>query len=442
MTYSVAETALDHLNADPNFSTLATLVTASSVAKALLSGPGPVTLFAPVNSAFSSGYMTGYKVKFLLDTKNIATLEKVLAYHVVAGTQMSSSLTNGETINTEEGSSVTVQFNTSQLRIDDNTCGSAVVLIKDTSVSNGVIHALDTVLVPSGVLPNNAVFVAGARGDILAYGYDCRTLGMNNISASRPQIKPVGIVTDSTLQRVWWTDDQNYPAKGKNSWIGNSPMQGGFIGLWTPNLVDPQGMSIDRTARKLYFCEHGGNTLKRGNYDGTGIETLITRPNDNTFLPVDVAVDESAKIIFLAVQDGGDSGNGTLLQLDYTGAVTKVVASQRINNGGLCLDSVSQQLFEVQGGHGGQINCFAYGSKPCFKNPAVSLLNYPSSCDVDSSYVPYGGPANLVFSQSNIPGGVYTTAVDASPSQQVNTVAFGITAPLGVALGTFNGQLP
>ena len=81
VAYCFAETALDHLNADPNFSTLATLVTASSAAKALLSGPGPVTLFAPVNSAFSSGYMTGYKVKFLLDPKNIATLEKVLAYH-------------------------------------------------------------------------------------------------------------------------------------------------------------------------------------------------------------------------------------------------------------------------------------------------------------------------------------------------------------------------
>jgi uncharacterized surface protein with fasciclin (FAS1) repeats len=119
-----------------------------------LSGPGPFTVFAPTNEAFAK--LPPGTVDNLLKPENKATLVKVLTYHVVPGRMTAVNLMKavkegeGEAkLKTVAGETLTVkQAGPGKLSITDAKGDVAMVTIADVLQSNGVIHVIDTVLLP------------------------------------------------------------------------------------------------------------------------------------------------------------------------------------------------------------------------------------------------------------------------------------------------------
>jgi uncharacterized surface protein with fasciclin (FAS1) repeats len=119
-----------------------------------LSGPGPFTVFAPINAAFAK--LPAGTVDNLLKPENKATLVKVLTYHVVPGrmtaVQLMKAVKDGEGeahLKTVAGEDITVkQAGPGKLTISDSKGDVAMVTIPDVLQSNGVIHVIDTVLLP------------------------------------------------------------------------------------------------------------------------------------------------------------------------------------------------------------------------------------------------------------------------------------------------------
>src|SRR5271154_5748264 len=119
-----------------------------------LSGPGPFTVFAPTNEAFAK--LPAGTVDNLLKPENKATLTKILTYHVVPGrmtaVNLMKAVKDGEglaKLKTVEGEDLTVkQAGPGKLTITDAKGNVANVTIADVLQSNGVIHVIDTVLLP------------------------------------------------------------------------------------------------------------------------------------------------------------------------------------------------------------------------------------------------------------------------------------------------------
>ena len=112
-----------------------------------LEGKGPFTVFAPTNTAF--GKLPAGTVDTLVKPENKATLTKILTYHVVPGKLEASSLTDGKKLKTAEGEELTVKHQDGKIWIIDSKGGSSMVTISNVNQSNGVIHVVDTVLMPS-----------------------------------------------------------------------------------------------------------------------------------------------------------------------------------------------------------------------------------------------------------------------------------------------------
>jgi uncharacterized surface protein with fasciclin (FAS1) repeats len=112
-----------------------------------LEGKGPFTVFAPTNAAF--GKLPAGTVDTLVKPENKAMLTKILTYHVVAGKLEASDLTHGKKLKTVEGEELTVKRAGDKVMIIDAKGGSSTVTIADVNQSNGVIHVVDTVLLPS-----------------------------------------------------------------------------------------------------------------------------------------------------------------------------------------------------------------------------------------------------------------------------------------------------
>ena len=118
-----------------------------------LSGPGPFTVFAPTNAAFDK--LAPGTVQTLTQPANRATLTKILTYHVVAGRLTAADLMarvraggGRATLTTVEGAPLTVTQVGSHLIVTDAAGGMSTVTIADVMQSNGVIHVVDTVLMP------------------------------------------------------------------------------------------------------------------------------------------------------------------------------------------------------------------------------------------------------------------------------------------------------
>ena len=112
-----------------------------------LEGKGPFTVFAPTNSAF--GKLPAGTVENLVKPENKATLSKILTYHVVPGKLEASDLTDGQKLKTVEGEQLTVRKSGDKVTIIDSKGDSSTVTIPNVNQSNGVIHVVDTVLMPS-----------------------------------------------------------------------------------------------------------------------------------------------------------------------------------------------------------------------------------------------------------------------------------------------------
>ena len=112
-----------------------------------LEGKGPFTVFAPTNAAF--GKLPDGTVDNLVKPENKATLTKILTYHVVAGKLEASDLSDGKKLKTVEGEELMVKKANGKVMIVDAKGDTATVTISNVNQSNGVIHVVDTVLMPA-----------------------------------------------------------------------------------------------------------------------------------------------------------------------------------------------------------------------------------------------------------------------------------------------------
>ena len=137
-------------NAD--FSTLVAAVKAAGLVETL-SGAGPFTVFAPNNAAFDK--LPAGTVDGLLKPENLNKLKSVLTYHVVSGKFDAASVidainkNNGKyTVTTVQGGKIVLSLKDGKVLLTDANGGTALVVLDDVTASNGVIHAIDTVVMP------------------------------------------------------------------------------------------------------------------------------------------------------------------------------------------------------------------------------------------------------------------------------------------------------
>lgn len=121
-----------------NFTTLAAALTAAGLVETL-SGPGPFTVFAPTDDAFAA--LPAGLVDKLLMPEHKDHLVQLLTYHVVAGQVMAADIMDGD-VKTVEGSTVKLAT------MDGVMVNDAKVISADVMASNGVIHAIDKVILP------------------------------------------------------------------------------------------------------------------------------------------------------------------------------------------------------------------------------------------------------------------------------------------------------
>lgn len=132
--------------------TLVKLVVAADL-KTTLEGAGPFTVFAPTNEAFAK--LPAGTAETLLKPESKKTLAHILTYHVVAGRMSSKDLMeaikkgNGTaTLDTVAGGKLTAKMDGKKIALTDEKGGMSHVTIADVNQSNGVIHVVDTVVMP------------------------------------------------------------------------------------------------------------------------------------------------------------------------------------------------------------------------------------------------------------------------------------------------------
>ncbi|MBT8375813.1 MAG: fasciclin domain-containing protein [Bacteroidia bacterium] len=133
-----------------------TLVAAVKAAELVgtLQGEGPFTVFAPDNAAFNK--LPDGTVETLLKPENIKALQGVLTYHVLAGKYSAKDIVKAikkgkgkATFTTVNGANLTAMMNGKNVVLMDNAGNTSTVTIADVNQSNGVIHVVDTVVLPS-----------------------------------------------------------------------------------------------------------------------------------------------------------------------------------------------------------------------------------------------------------------------------------------------------
>jgi len=144
---SVTEQKIDHHNKIVSIAQdtdqLSTLVTAVKAADLVetLNGEGPFTVFAPTNQAFSN--LPDGTLDMLLKEENKGQLQSILTYHVVSGKIMASDLKDGQMVETVQGNKIKVSLS------DGAMINGAKVVKADVEASNGVVHIIDAVVMPS-----------------------------------------------------------------------------------------------------------------------------------------------------------------------------------------------------------------------------------------------------------------------------------------------------
>ena len=137
---SPSKNVVENAVASPDHTTLVAAVKAAGL-DGTLSGTGPFTVFAPTDAAFNK--LPAGTVDNLVKPENKDQLTKILTYHVVSGSVMSSDLKDGQKVKTLQGEELTVRISDGKVMIND-----AVVSTPDVKSSNGVIHVVDGVLMP------------------------------------------------------------------------------------------------------------------------------------------------------------------------------------------------------------------------------------------------------------------------------------------------------
>jgi uncharacterized surface protein with fasciclin (FAS1) repeats len=135
-TKDIVDTAV----AAGSFTTLAKALTAADLV-GTLKGPGPFTVFAPTDDAFAK--LPAGTVENLLKPENKAMLRRVLTYHVVPGKVMAADVVKVSSTTAVSGDTLSIKVNGGTVTVD-----KARIVKTDIAASNGVIHVLDTVLLP------------------------------------------------------------------------------------------------------------------------------------------------------------------------------------------------------------------------------------------------------------------------------------------------------
>jgi uncharacterized surface protein with fasciclin (FAS1) repeats len=123
-----------------NFNTLVAAVKAAGLVDTL-KGPGPFTVFAPTDEAFAK--LPSGTLENLLKTENKQRLQSILKYHVIAGKVLARDVVKLDSAKTVQGQSVAIKTTNGTVMIDN-----AKVTKPDIAASNGVIHVVDTVILP------------------------------------------------------------------------------------------------------------------------------------------------------------------------------------------------------------------------------------------------------------------------------------------------------
>jgi uncharacterized surface protein with fasciclin (FAS1) repeats len=119
----------------------------------VLQGAGPFTVFAPTNAAFAK--LPAGTVETLLKAENKATLAKILTYHVVSGNLNAATIVsaikgakNSFKVKTVSGGTLTASLKDGKVILTDEKGGVSTVVATDLGASNGVIHVIDSVVLP------------------------------------------------------------------------------------------------------------------------------------------------------------------------------------------------------------------------------------------------------------------------------------------------------
>ena len=137
-TKDIVDTAV----AAGSFTTLAKALTAADLV-ATLKGPGPFTVFAPTDEAFAK--LPAGTLENLLKPENKAMLRRVLTYHVVPGKVMAADVVKLSSAKAVSGDMLSIKASGGAVMVN-----SSRVVKTDIAASNGVIHVVDTVLLPPG----------------------------------------------------------------------------------------------------------------------------------------------------------------------------------------------------------------------------------------------------------------------------------------------------
>jgi len=127
--------------ANGSFKTLVAAVTAAGLGDTL-SSAGPFTVFAPVDAAFAA--LPAGTVETLVKPESKEALTGILTYHVLAGKILSTDLSDGLVAKTVNGQEVTIHIKDGKVFVND-----AEVVIADVHTDNGVVHAINKVLLPA-----------------------------------------------------------------------------------------------------------------------------------------------------------------------------------------------------------------------------------------------------------------------------------------------------
>jgi uncharacterized surface protein with fasciclin (FAS1) repeats len=146
------KTVVDVAVGSADHTTLVAAVKAAGLVETLQSA-GPFTVFAPVNAAFAK--LPAGTVDFLLKPENKSTLTKVLTYHLIAGTFDAATVVKAITaangtlvLKTVSGGTLTASLKNGKVILTDEKGGSATVVATDLKAGNGIIHVIDTVVLP------------------------------------------------------------------------------------------------------------------------------------------------------------------------------------------------------------------------------------------------------------------------------------------------------
>lgn len=150
--FSQTETIVGVAAGNENFTTLVTAVKAADLVETL-SSEGPFTVFAPLNSAFEA--LPAGTLEGLLKPESKGALTGILTYHVVAGKYMATDVVkainanNGSfSVKTVQGGSIQLSLSGDKVMLKDVKGNIATVALADVAASNGVIHAIDAVVMP------------------------------------------------------------------------------------------------------------------------------------------------------------------------------------------------------------------------------------------------------------------------------------------------------